>query len=311
MTRLPIEPKLHTHDTRLGIELERLLSLIPLILWAVLLFSGDVLLRILLSALTVLALDVAGCFLQNRLLKDVQLPRFRLRGAVVGLLIALLSPADLPILLLLSADLLAVLVLQLIRRESDLPLSLPALAGCYLLLFPAARSFPLVIDSEEGKTLLQMLREGEKPMLSVSDMLFGRMDGNMGEIASLLILLGGAYLLLRRQMSWQIPVAGAVAAALTAYVTAPDTMSVYYYMGAHLLSGSFLLVLIYLTADRASAPLNGRAGLAYGALFGVLTILIRHWTGLDGSLPALLLCSPLARPLDWLLAPLPFGGRRK
>lgn len=310
MTYLPSEPKLRCGDSVTGIELERLLSMIPLILWAVLLFGGDALLRILLSTACVFVLDTAGCYLQNRLLKK-RFPPFRLRTAVLGLLLALLSPADLPILLLLAADLLVVVLLQLLGSESNLPLSLPALVGCFLLLFPAARSFPLVVDSEDGKTLAELLRAGDKPALSITDMLLGRMDGNMGEMASLLILLGGAYLLFRRQMSWQIPVAGAVAAAVTACVIAPDTMSVYYFMGAQLFSGAFLLVLIFLASDRTSAPMNGRAGLIYGALYGVLTILLRKYLGMDGALPALLICSILARPLDRLLAPLPFGGRRR
>ncbi|MBQ8381778.1 MAG: RnfABCDGE type electron transport complex subunit D [Clostridia bacterium] len=310
MKHLSSEPLLHGADAPVSLSLERLLVLIPTAVWAVLLFGGDAILRILLSTLTVLVLDNVGCFLQNRYRKG-NLPRFRLRGAVVGLLIALLSPADLPILLLLIADLYAVAMLQLFRSEANLPVSLVALTGCLLLLFPAFRSFPLLVDSEGGATLAELLRAGEKPTLSMTDMLLGRMDGNMGEIASLLLLLGGAYLLFRRQIGWQIPLAGIVAAALAAYVTAPDTMSVFYYMGAHLFSGSFLLVLIFVTADRTAAPITGRAGLVCGALFGVLVILFRTYTGLDGSLPAALICSFLARPLDYLLAPLPFGGRRK
>ncbi len=310
MNRLSFEPQLRADDHPLLLSLERLLAAIPLIIWAVLLFGGDALIRLLLSVLTVLLLDVAGGFLQNRLWSR-GFPRLRLRGAIVGLLIALLSPADLPILLLLAADLLAVVVLQVFRSESNLPVSLPALCGCFLLLFSEARRYPLLIDSEDGVTLAERLRAGDMPSLAMEDMLFGRMDGNMGEMASLLILLGGAYLIYRRQIGWRIPLAGIVAAALTAYITAPDTMSVYYYAGAQLLSGSFLLVLVFVTSDRISAPITSRAELVCGALFGVLTILLRNETGLDGALPAALICSLLARPLDRLLAPLPFGGRRK
>lgn len=304
------EPCLHCGDNPAILSLERLIALTPAVVWAVLLFGKDALLRILLSTLAVLVLDAAGCILQNHFGRG-GFPRLRLRGAAVGLLIALLSPSDLPLLLLIAADLYAVVMLQVFRSESNLPISLVALTGCLLLLFPTARSFPLLIDSESGVTLAEMLRAGDMPSLSITDMLLGRMDGNMGEIASLLLLLGGLYLLLRRQISWQIPLAGMVAAALTAYVTAPDTMSVFYYMGAHLFSGTFLLVLLFIVADRTSAPITGRAGLVCGAIFGVLTILLRTYTGLDGSLIAALICSFLARPLDQILAPLPFGGRRK
>ncbi|MBQ7354156.1 MAG: RnfABCDGE type electron transport complex subunit D [Clostridia bacterium] len=309
MNRLPSEPRLHLGDHPHLLSLEQLLAAVPVILWATLLFGGGALLRILLSALFVLLLDIAGGVLQNRLLHR-NFPKLRLRGAVVGLVIALLSPSDLPIWLLLMADLPAVAILQIFRSESHFPVSLTALCGCFLLLFEEARRYPLLIDSENGVTLAERLGSGDMPSLSIEDMLLGRMDGNMGEIASLLLLLGGVYLLYRRQIGWRIPLAGIVAAALTAYITAPDTMSVYYYAGAQLLSGSFLLVLIFITADRTAAPITARAELVCGALFGLLTILLRNQTGLDGSLPAALICSLLSRPLDRMLAPLPFGGRR-
>lgn len=302
-------PLLHSGNRATVYSLERLIALVPATVWAVLLFGYAAILRILLSVSVVLVLDNLGCFIQNRY-RNTALPRIRLRGGVLGLLLALLSPSTLPVWILLLGDAGIVLALQLLRSEARLPLSLPAAVGCLLLLFPAFHSYPLLINSENGLTLAELLRSGEKPMLGVGDMLLGRMDGNMGEIASLLLILGGAYLLVRRQMGWQIPLAATVAAGLCAYVTAPDTMSVFYYMGAQLFSGGFVLVLLFIVADRSSAPMTGRAGLVYGALFGVLVILLRHYTDWDGSLPAALLCSLLAKPLDHWLAPLPFGGRR-
>ncbi|MBO5778919.1 MAG: RnfABCDGE type electron transport complex subunit D [Clostridia bacterium] len=305
-----LEPKLHSGDSRRALELERLFALLPAAVWAVLVFGNAALLRILLSTLVVLGADVAGCFLQKKLFHK-PFPALRFRGAILGLLVALLSPSTLPIGILLLADLILVAGLQGVGSEAQIPLSLSAAVGAFLLLFPAARTFPLVFDSEGGKLLADLLRAGEQPSLTVWDMLLGKMDGNMGEIASLLLMLGGAYLICRRQMSWQIPVAGIVGAGLTAYLLAPDTVSIYYYVGAHLLSGGFLLVLLFIVSDRMSAPLNSKAGIVYGALFGVLAIYIRHKTQMDGSLIAALILSLLARPLDRMLAPLPFGGRQK
>lgn len=310
MNTLPMEPRLHGYDNPRSLHLEFLVSLIPVAVWATVLFGWQALLRILLSTCTVFLLDFLGRFLQKRLLHRPFADPFSLRAAIVGLLIALPMPSNLPIWMLLLADLIAALLLQLIRCEAYLPISLPALAGCFLLLFPAARRYPLVIDSEGGKRLLTLLRAGDKPDLTVTDMLLGRMDGNLGEVASLLLILGGGYLLVRRHIQWQIPLAGLAGAAITAYLTAPDTMSVYYFVGAHLFSGSFLLVLLYFAADRTSAPICPKSGLIYGALYGVLTVLIRMQFGIDGALPAILLTSVFSYPLDRFLAPLPFGGRR-
>ncbi len=305
-----LEPKIHSGNFYRAMELERLVALLPAAVWAVLVFGNAALLRILLSTLVVVGADTAGCILQKKLFQK-NFPTLRLRGAFLGLLVALLFPSTVPIWILLLADLLLVAVMQGAGNEAQIPFSLSAAVGAFLLLFPAARAFPLVFDSESGKLLVDLLRAGEQPSLTIGDMMLGKMDGNMGEIASLLLILGGAYLICRRQMGWQIPVAGIVGAGLTAYILAPDTVSVYYYVGAHLLSGGFLLVLLFIVSDRMSAPLNSKAGLVYGAIFGVLAIYIRHKTQMDGSLIAALILSLLARPLDRMLAPLPFGGRQK
>lgn len=305
-----MEPQLHGYDNPSSHHLEFLVTLIPLTVWATVLFGWQALLRILLSGLMVFGLNFLGRFVQKKIFKRPIKGQYSLRSAVVGILIALPMPSTLPIWLLLIADLVAVVLLMLMGSEVYFPISLPALVGCFLLIFSEARRYPLIVDSENGKTLLSLLRAGDKPELSVTDMLFGRMDGNMGEVASILLLLSGGYLLLRRHIHWQIPVLGIASAAITAYLLAPDTMSVYYYVGAHLFSGSFLLVLIYFASDRTSAPICPKAGMAYGILFGVLTILFRTEFGIDGALPAMLVTSVFSYPLDRLFTPMPFGGRR-
>ena len=305
-----MEPRLHGYDNPSSHHLEVLVTLLPITVWATVHFGVSALLRLILSALTVFALD---CFVRFWKKKVFRLPVkewFSLRAATLGLLIALPMPSTLSIRMLLLADLLAVLILLVVGAETYLPISLPALTGTLLLLFPAARAYPLIVDSENGKTLLSLLRSGTMPELSISDMLWGKMDGNMGDVASLLILVAGGYLLCRGYIRWQIPLAGIGAAAVVAYFLAPDTMSVYYFVGAHLFSGSFLLVLIYFASDRTSAPMSPRAGLVYGVLFGGLTIFFRVQFGIDGALPAMLITSVFSYPLDRVLLPLPFGGRR-
>lgn len=285
------------------------MTLIPVIGWAVIHFGWQALLRILLSALLVWMLDSLGRVLKK---KAFRLPVKRLcslRAAVLGLLIALPMPSTLPLWVLISGDLLAVLILQFAGAESYLPISLPALIGSLMLLIPAARSYPLLVDSENGQTLLSLLCKGDMPELSVTDMLLGKMDGNMGDVASLLIVVALLYLLWRGHVHWQIPLAGIFSATVVAYLMAPDTMSVYYFIGAHLFSGSFLLVLVYFASDRTSAPMSPKAGLIYGAMYGAITILFRMNFGIDGALPAMLLTSVFSYLLDRYLSPLPFGGR--
>lgn len=310
MNAIPMEPRLRGYDNPSSHHLEVLVTLLPITVWATIHFGTQALLRIILSAVAVFGLDCLGRILKMKVLHLPVKDYFSLRAAIVGLLIAMPMPSTIPIWMLLLADGFAALIIALAGAETYLPISLPAWVGTLLLLFPAARNYPLVVDSENGKTFLSLLRSGTMPELSITDMLLGKMDGNMGEVASLLILVAGLYLLCRGLIRWQIPLAGIGAAAAMAYLMAPDTMSVYYFVGAHLFSGSFLLVLIYFASDRTSAPMSPRAGLVYGLLFGVLTVFIRAQYGIDGALPAMLITSVFSYPLDRVLTPLPFGGRR-
>ena len=304
-----MEPRLHGYDNPSSHHLEVLVTLVPLTIWATLHFGGQALLRILLSAALVMGLDIAGRVVQRKLLHRPIKRLFSLRAAVLGMLIALPMPSTLPIWVLILGDLAAVAVLHLVGAETYLPISLPALIGSAMLLIPAARRYPLLVDSEDGETLLSLLKRGDMPELSINDMLLGKMDGNMGDVASLLIIVAAVYLIWRGYIHWQIPLAGIFSAEVVAYLMAFDTMSVYYFVGAHLFSGSFLLVLIYFAADRTSAPMSPKAGLIYGAMFGALTVLLRMNHGIDGALPAMLLTSAFSYLLDRYLTPLPFGGR--
>ena len=309
MNAQPMEPGLHGYDNSSSHHLEVLVTLIPLTAWATLHFGVQALWRILLSAVMVMGLDCLGRLFKRMVFRRPIKRLFSLRAAVLGMLIALPMPSTLPIWVLLAGDLLAALVLLLVGAETYLPLSLPALVGSAMLLVPAARHYPLLVDSENGRTLLSLLCKGDMPELSIVDMLLGKMDGNMGDVASLLIIVSAIYLMGRGYIHWQIPLAGIVSAGAVAYFMAPDTMSVFYYVGAHLLSGSFLLVLIYFAADRTSAPMSPKAGLVYGALYGAITILLRMNYGIDGTLPAMLITSVFSYFLDRYLSPLPFGGR--
>lgn len=304
------EPRLRSGEAVGFVRAEWLIALLPICMWSYFLFGG--------YALAAEALSMAVCLLTDfvirliRRRKDPLLAPFDLTPAVVGLTVAFLLPSDCPLWLYSLAALLAALIGGAFGAMSNSPICLPAAAVIVVrAIFPSRTDPVLVLDSEEGRTVAELLAEGQKPTASIVDLLLGRTDGMIGEIASLFILLAAAYLIYRKHIGWQVPLAWLAGGALTAYLTAPDTMSVYYYTGAQLLTGGFLLVGCLIVSNRITAPITPSAGLVVGALGGILTILFRQTLNVDGALLAALIVSLIARPLDRLLAPIPFGGRRK
>lgn len=309
---LPSEPYLHGGEGIRSLRAEWLVALLPICIWSIFVFGWGTLARELTAILCAVATDLLLHLWMRKRKNDSTIASFDLTTAVIALLAAFLLPYDCPIWLVGLTALLTAGVGALFGGMSACPLCLPALVIILVrTVFPALTDTALRFDSEGGRTVADLLAVGEKPSATIEDLLFGRIDGMIGEIGALLILLAAGYLIVRNQIGWHLPLAWLVGGALTAYLTAPETMSVYYYVIAQLCTGGFLLVGCLIAPNRMTSPTTPRAAMAVGLLGGVLTILFRKWLGVDGALLAALICSLPARPLDRLLAPFPFGGRIK
>ena len=162
----------------------------------------------------------------------------------------------------------------------------PALAGRAFLFFayPASMSGDAVwtaVDGYSGATALSQAASGGIDALSVawSDAFFGVMQGSMGETSTLAILIGGGILVAMRIASWRIVggvLLGMVATSLLFNAIGSDTNPMFatpWYW--HLVLGGFAFGMMYMATDPVSASLTNRGKLFYGALIGVMVVLIR------------------------------------
>ncbi len=109
--------------------------------------------------------------------------------------------------------------------------------------------------------------------------MLGNINGCIGEVSAIALLLGGLYLLYRKCISWHIPVAfiGTVAifAAILRIVQPDANMHVLF----HILSGGLMLGAIFMATDMVTSPLTKSGMLIFGTGCGILTIVIRRWGG--------------------------------
>jgi electron transport complex protein RnfD len=145
------------------------------------------------------------------------------------------------------------------------------------------------------------------------DLFTGMTSGSVGETSALLILVCGAYLAARRMLDWRIP-AGVLAAA---YFSAgalhlfdaqryPDPLFM-------LLSGGLMLGAVFMATDMVGSPVTPLGVWLYGALIGVLTIVIRVFGGLpEGVMYAILLGNAATPLIEAATQPRVYGaaGRR-
>lgn len=140
----------------------------------------------------------------------------------------------------------------------------------------------------------------------------GGVAGSLGETSALLILAGGLFLLVRRVISWHIPVAMLATLALLAAVAhglAPDRFAG---AGHHLLAGATLLGAFFIATDLVTSPVTRRGQIIYGAGCGLLVFVIRTWAGYpEGMAFAVMLMNSMTPLIDHYLRPRIHGRDRR
>jgi Na+-transporting NADH:ubiquinone oxidoreductase subunit B len=164
----------------------------------------------------------------------------------------------------------------------------PALTGRAFLFFayPAAMSGDAVwtaLDGFTGATALSVASSGGmvalKESLTWLDAFYGNMQGSIGETSTLAILIGGAVLLFTRIASWRI-VAGVMlgmVALSTLFNWVGSSSNPMFAMPWywHLVLGGFAFGMIFMATDPVSASMTNTGKWIFGALIGVMVVLIR------------------------------------
>ena len=167
------------------------------------------------------------------------------------------------------------------------------------------------VDGFTGATPLARWKF-ENVLATPADFLSGAVTASAGETSAILILLCGLYLAARRYLDWRIPVAVLGSAALLAWAFQlydparyPDPLFV-------LLSGGMMLGAVFMATDMATSPVTPKGVWIYGALIGVVTVMIRYFGGLtEGVMYAILLGNALAPLIDQVTQPRVFGQTRE
>ncbi|MDP8257292.1 MAG: RnfABCDGE type electron transport complex subunit D [Candidatus Alcyoniella australis] len=139
----------------------------------------------------------------------------------------------------------------------------------------------------------------------------GNMGGSLGEMSFLLLLLGGAFLLVRRVITWQIPASfiGTVV-ALTGLMHVIDPAR-YADPLFHLVTGGLMLGAFFMATDYVTSPMTAKGQLIFGVLCGLLTVVIRLWGGYPEGVSFAILLGNAAVPLiDRYTMPKVFGSTR-
>ncbi|MFA5239979.1 MAG: RnfABCDGE type electron transport complex subunit D [Phycisphaerae bacterium] len=165
---------------------------------------------------------------------------------------------------------------------------------------------PLAWSKEAVKT-----KQGADTVNSQTEAMFeGQVGGCLGETSALALLLGGAYLLIRKTITPHIPLA--VMASATAFATIMYLINNEAYISpmSHLFSGGLLIGAFFIATDPVTAPLSRKGMWIFGIGVGTITMLIRVFGEYpEGMMYSVLLMNGVTPLIDRLCKPVPAGGK--
>ena len=231
---------------------------------------------------------------------------------VTGMLLAMTLPATVPYWLVIAGSAFAIIFVKALCGGLGQNVFNPALSarGFMMLIAPKYMVRFLSVDGVTEATPLHHMVMPALPEESVLDMFLGNCPGSIGEISTLALLLGGAYLVWRKVISVRIPAAYLGTVAVLTLVFA-KTDSPVLWMLYSLFSGGVMLGAIFMATDYATSPVTAGGQLLYGVGCGVLTVIFRYF-GLfpEGVTYAILLMNALVWILDRYTAPRRFGVKK-
>lgn len=277
-----------------------------------------------LGALIVTATSVLACvifeYLIQRFLMKKEPTLCDGSAILTGVLLAFNVPSNLPIWIILIGALAAIGIGKMSFGGLGNNIFNPALVGRVFLLisFPAQMTtwpvpdiFPMTYtDAETGATILSSLHEGGAPLPAMVDMLIGRIGGSLGEVSAIALLLGFAFMLWKKIITWHIPVSILATVFVFTGILYLVNPTVYVNPFIHLLSGGLLLGSIFMATDYVTSPMSKNGMIVYGIGIGLLTAVIRIFGSYpEGMSFAILIMNAFTPLINSYIKPKHFGGK--
>ena len=168
----------------------------------------------------------------------------------------------------------------------------------------------VVVDATTMSTPLSYMHAGDAlpEYFTFGNMFLGGIPGSIGEISALALLIGGAYLLIRKVITWRIPVTFIGTVAVLTLIFGCEGYSNVDWMLYNVLSGGLFLGAFFMATDYSTSPVNLKGQLLYGVGCGAITVLIRYFGSYpEGVSYAILIMNCCAWAIDKAFRPRQFG----
>lgn len=310
-------PHVRSKDSTQTIMRDVVIALLPAVLAGIWVFKVDALLVLLTTCATCLLTE----YLYERLMKR-PITTGDYSALVTGLLLGMNLPPSIPLWIAMIGSVFAILVVKQLFGGLGQNFMNPALgARCFLLISFTSRMTAFTVDGVSSATPLAWIKNAEPGVAvtdtlavngtSLLDMFIGTIGGTIGETSAVAILIGAAYLLVKRIISWRIP---------TFYIGTFLVFLIFFgghgcdmnFLAAQLCGGGLLLGAFFMATDYVTCPITPNGKIIYGICLGLLTGIFRIYGGsAEGVSYAIIFCNLLVPLIEKVTIPKPFGYVKK
>lgn len=319
MERLVVTSSPHTRSrfTVNRIMADVIIALIPATLMGIYIFGMR---SAMIVAVSIISAMVSEALFQKIRKQDITLND--LSAVVTGLILALNVPPGAPLGMVAVGSAFAIIIVKQIfgglgqnfmnpamAARAFLVISYPTMMSifCDPMITAVSSATPLAVSS---CTPLGIMAAGDYANLpSLWETFIGTIPGTIGETSSIALIIGGIYLIVRKVISWEIPVIYIGTVFLLTFVL--DGFNFYLSLYS-IFSGGLMLGAFYMLTDYSSSPVTKKGKIVYAFGAGLLTTLIRlYGVYPEGVMFSVLLMNVATPMIEHFTSPKVFGGAKK
>lgn len=309
MYNVSVSPHIRDKSSTRKIMIDVCIALVPTLAFGVWSFG--------LNALIVIVSSVLSCVVSEAVFELIikkPVTVFDFSAVVTGLILALNMPPDIAWWVPAIGGVFAVVIVKMLFGGLGQNIMNPALAArCFLLISFASRMTDFSVDGVSSATPLETLKSGGSIDL-LNAFLGIDKSGCIGEVSVLAILIGAAYLLIKRVISIRIPAVYILSSALFIFIfTLANTgMPTWQYMLGELLSGGLMAGAFFMATDYTTSPITKWGQVIYAAVIGFLIAVFRVLgSSTEGVSYAIIISNLLVPIIEKVTVPKPFGVKKK
>ena len=292
-------PHVRSNETTQSIMVDVAIAMLPATAFGVFQFG--------LHALLVLIVTIAACVLSEYVFEKITKRPCTISdfsAVVTGMILALNMPPEIALWIPALGGVFAIIVVKQLYGGLGQNFMNPALAArCFLLISFTGQMSAFTLDGWTGATPLAVLKAGES--VDVAAMFIGKIPGTIGEVSVIALLIGAAYLVVKKVISLRIPVTYILTTAVFVFIFGQQDLN---YVLAHLCGGGLIFGAFFMATDYVTSPITPKGQIVFGILLGILTGLFRIFGGsAEGVSYAIIISNILVPLIEKITLPKAFG----